>query len=264
MTTPAAERPSSSARADGAQGSASMLGEWLELSLPVDSLLDALATFESLGFRNVPVADFVPGPRAAVTDGVLSIGLYEHEIDEPALTFVRPDLRAQVRALEAAGHDFEQLQLGEDTFHSATLRDPSGVPLRFIEARSFPPASCEPTIVPVCGAFVEISLAVDSLDEAVPFWASLGFVATAEGDSPHAWRRLSAAGLTIGLHESARLRFGATFAAPQLAARVEYLRAKGFAPRPRAPLGDGKAGTLDLPGGLSFYLLGSSDETGIS
>lgn len=232
-------------------------GEWLELSTGVDSLLDALATFEALGFESVPVTDFVPGPRAVVTDGRLSIGLYGPETEEPAATFVRPDLRTHVRALESAGLAFEFTQLGDDAFHTAWLREPGGLPLRLIEARSFPPVTRKAGVVPVCGEFAELSLAVDSLDEAAAFWTALGFRNLGEGREPHSWQRLTGGGLTVGLHETTRFRVGVTFVARQLEARMEYLRAKGFSPRARSPFTRDTAAacTLAVPGGLSFFLL---------
>src|SRR5690606_18372356 len=104
--------------------------------------------------------------------------------------------------------------------------------------------------------------ATRSLDESTSFWTALGFSVAAEGDSPHPSRRLEGHGLALGFHETGRCRAAFTFAAPQLDARLEYLRAKGFAPRPSSPLtaGDARSATLVVPGGVPFFLYEVADE----
>src|SRR5690606_1725598 len=223
----------------------------------VEQPADALATFRSLGLREVPVADFGPGPRAVVSDGRLAIGLYDTELDGPAPTFVRPNLRAHIRAIEAAGAEIFEADLADDRFHRATFRDPNDLCATLLEARTFPPVAPESGLVSACGRFVELSVATHALDASTSFWTALGFSITAEGESPHPSRRLEGHGLALGLHETGRFRFALTFSAPELDARVEYLRAKGFEPRGTSPLtaGHERSATLVVPGRVPFFLL---------
>jgi hypothetical protein len=238
------------------------LGRLLEISICVEQPAEALATFRALGLREVPVADFGPGPRAAVSDGRLAIGLYDTELAGPTPTFVRPNLRAHVGAIEAAGAELVDADLADDRFHRATFRDPNDFRATLIEARTFPPITPESGLVSACGRFVELSVATQMLDASTSFWAALGFAVAAEGESPHPWRRLDGHGLSLGLHETGRFRCALTFAAPELDARIEYLRAKGFAPLPTSPLtaGAGRSATLVVAGRVPFFLLDIDDE----
>src|SRR5690606_15306230 len=140
--------------------------------------------------------------------------------------------------------------LADDRFHRATFRDPNDLCATLIEARTFPPVFSSSGLVSVCGRFVELSVATHALDASISFWTALGFSVGAEGESPHPWRRLEGHGLSLGLHETGRFRFALTFSAPQLEARVEYLRAKGFEPRATSPLTAGtvRSATLVVPG----------------
>ena len=238
------------------------LGHLLEISIFVEEPAAALATFRSLGLREVPVTDFAPGPRAVVSDGRLSIGLHGTELDGPTPTFVRPNLRAHIRAIEAAGAELVEADLADDQFHRATFRDTNDLCVTLLEARTFAPVEPDPGLISACGRFVELSVATDSLDASTSFWIALGFSTIATGDAPHAWRRLEGHGLVLGLHETARFRTGLTFSAPQLDARVEYLRAKGFEPRGVSPLtaADARSATLVVPGGVQFFLVDAGDD----
>jgi hypothetical protein len=238
------------------------LGRLLEISICVEHPAEALATFRSLGLREVRVADFGPGPRAVVSDGRLAIGLYDTDLDGPSPTFVRPNLRAHIGAIEAAGAELVHADLADDRFHRATFRDPNDLCATLIEARTFPPVAPESGIVPVCGRFVELSVATHALDASTSFWIALGFAVGAEGESPHRWRRLEGHGLALGLHETGRFRFALTFSAPELDARVEYLRAKGFEPRATSPLtaGTARSATLAVPGRIPFFLLDAREQ----
>ena len=233
------------------------LGQLLEFSVSARSLADAVEAYAALGMREVSLADFVPGARAVVSDGRLCIGLHDAELDGPAPTFVRPGLKEHVRALEAAGIELELVELADDQFHRAGFRDPNGVLILMIEARTFPPVDMNAHSVPACGTFAELSVATQSLEESTRFWTSLGFSPVGETDDPHRWRRLEGHGLVVGLHETGRFRIALTFHAPQLDARIEYLRAKGFELRRESPLTGGRmaSATLFPPGDVRFYLI---------
>ncbi|HEX7079808.1 MAG TPA: hypothetical protein VF329_02195 [Gammaproteobacteria bacterium] len=253
----------SSKRPDGetaARAAAPLLpdiGELLELAVPASPIAEAVEAYSALGFRGVPVADFVSEPYAAATDGRLTIGLHENELDGPVPTFVRPDVKAQARRLEAAGIELERTELGDDEFHRVRFCDPDGLPILLLEARTFPPVADHATTVSACGAFVELSVATRSLARAERFWTALGLSFVARRDAPHPWLTLAGRGLVLGLHETRRFTRALTFRAGQLDARTEYLRAKGFEVRRGAPITADASGsvTLFLPGDVSFFLI---------
>lgn len=238
------------------------LGRLLEIAISIEDPARALGMFGELGLREVPVADIPAAPRAVVSDGSLAIGLHGSGLPGPTPTFVRPDLRKHVHAIEAAGAELLEADLAEDRFHRAVFCCPDDLHVTLIEARTFPPVEPQPGIVSVCGRFAELSIATHSLEESTSFWARMGFAVVGESDSPHPSRRLEGHGLALGLHETGRFRFGLTFSAPQLDARLEYLRAKGFEPRVSSPLSadDVRSATLGMPGGVRLFLLDDDDD----
>ena len=82
----------------------SSLGQFLELSVPATDLAASLDFYLRLGFSELRVNDIRPGSYAAVTDGQIVIGLHGVGLEEPALTFVRPDLARHARALARRRH----------------------------------------------------------------------------------------------------------------------------------------------------------------
>jgi len=228
------------------------LGRFLEIAISIDEPANALAEFAGLGFHDVPVGDLEAAPRAVVSDGRLSIGLHAPGFDGPRAVFVRPDLRRHVATLEAAGIEIENADLADDRFHRVMLRDPNGLEIMLIEARTFAPVAPDPSIVAACGRFVELSIATRSLADSAAFWTALGFAAVDDASSPYPRARLEGFGLAIGLHETTGFIAGLGFHSPALDARIEYLRAKGYSVRQSSPLA-GASATLNAPG-LPFFL----------
>lgn len=238
-----------------------MLGQFLEYSAAAQPLADSFEFFETLGFASLPVGDLLPHPYVVLHDGSLAVGLHDRPQDGPELTFVRPDLRDYVRPLRRLGIEVTHERLRENEFNSLGFRDPGGQAVALIEARTFPPGERRPQAVAVCGTLVEISLPAADLGESLRFWEALGLKSVASGELPHRWQRLSGRGVTIGLHET-HCRPGLTYRCSDLGARVEYLRAKGLAPRAGNPLADRAqtAATLAAPDGTVLYLVESADQ----
>lgn len=234
-----------------------MLGRLLEFSVATRPLPETLAAFGALGFADVPVGDIAGGAYAVVGIGGLALGLHDAELDGITPTFVRPDLKDHVRALRRCGVDFDFLELADDQFHRAGFRDPSGCMVHLIEARTFAPVDRGRNAVPICGEFVELSVAVPSLEEPMSFWTRLGLESAAAADAPHASARLEGNGLSLGLHETARFRSALTFRADNLPGRIEFLRAKGCDARWGSPLTavDAQSVTVRGPGGISIFIV---------
>lgn len=235
-----------------------MLGQFLEYSAAARPLADSFEFYGVLGFASLPVGDVLTHPYLVLFDGAVAVGLHDREQEGPQLTFVRPDLRDYVRPLRRLGIEFSHERLRDSEFNSVAFSDPGGQGIALIEARTFPPAERQERHVSVCGTLLEISLPAADLAESTSFWQTLGLVPVDSGELPHRWQRLAGRGLTLGLHET-HCRPGLSFRCKDLAARVEFLRAKGLGPRPGNPLADRgqPAATLTAPDGTALYLMES-------
>lgn len=177
------------------------LGRFLEFSVPAPDLPASLHFYLQLGFSEVPVNDIRPTGYSAVTDGQIVIGLHSAGIDEPALTFVRPDLARHARLLAAAGSELEFQRLGDDQFNEAGLRTADGQLIVLLEAPTFTVTDRDiaPTLIGRC---TELMLRGAAADDTSSFFESVGFLGT-EGD-PDETVRLAAPGLSIMLRPEAQ------------------------------------------------------------
>jgi len=238
-----------------------MLGRFLEYSVGVRPLAASFEFYRSLGFVSVPVADTLPDPYVVLFDGAVAVGLHDREDPVPRLTFVRPNLRAYVRALARLDIELDYERLGDGEFNSIGFTDPAGQAVALVEARTFPPPAWDPHNVAACGEFLEITLPAHELEPSSRFWRALGFVQVADGVVPHAWQRLTGFGVTIGLHE-AHCRPGLSFRCTDVEARCEYLRAKGLSARTGNPIADRAqpSAALTAPEGTQLYLLEKGEQ----
>jgi hypothetical protein len=211
--------------------------------------------YRALGFVDIPVGDTLPDPYLVMFDGGIAIGLHDRSETATRLTFVRPELRAYVRALRRIDLALDYERLGDGEFNSVGFTDPAGHAVALVEARTFPPPDWDPHNVTACGEFFELTLPTHELERSSRFWQALGFTRSGNGDDPHAWQRLAGHGVTIGLHEI-HCRPGLSFRCADIEARCEYLRAKGLAPRAGSPLAQRgqSSATLTAPEGTQFYL----------
>jgi len=235
-----------------------MLGQFLEYSVAARPLAASFEFYRSLGFASIPVSDTLPDPYLAFFDGRIAVGLHDREQAGPRLTFVRPGVRDYARALRRVGVELAYQHLADNEFNSLGFADPSGQEVTLVEARTFPPGYWDPQNVAACGTFFELTLPAESLDVSTQFWQTLGFGVLATGEEPHRWQRLGGHGIDIGLHETHCVP-GLSFRCPDVAARSEYLRAKGAKLRAGTPLaGHAQASaTLTAPEGTVLYLLES-------
>ena len=236
-----------------------MLGQFLEYSFAAQPLADAFEFYRGLGFQTLPVGDQLAHPYIALFDSNVAVGLHDREQSGPLLTFVRPQLRDYARAFRRLGIALEREQLADDEFNQLAFADPNGQGVALIEARTFTRGEWDWRNVSACGEFAEYSVSTDSIEESRAFWEALGLEATSEGSSPHSRLRLEGCGLVLGLHEAV-FRPGLTFRCTQLAARIDYLRAKGFSVRSGGPLLEHASDVAALtgPGGHVLYLSESS------
>jgi hypothetical protein len=237
-----------------------MLGNFLEIAVKAHDIATCFDGLRSIGFAEVPVGDIRSGAYAVVSDGEVFIGLHDRPIDDPALSFVRPDVESYVRALRRLGVELEFAKLGNQDFHEIGFRDPGGQLITLVEARTFSPLTSDTPATSACGRFLEFSLPASPLEDSRRFWSALGLEVIAEGSEPHAWVRFAGAGLALGLHETASILPGLTFSADPLVGRLEYLRAKGYEVRRGAPVAASgrNAATLSAIDTVPIYLLDES------
>ena len=213
-----------------------MLGRFLEIALPTDDILASIAWYESLGFVQATVGDSRTHRYAVLTDGRLWLGLHAGGIDEPTLTWVQPGLAAHLTALTALGIEAEMTRLGEEDFHEARLRDPSGQAVTLVEARTFSPPAGE-LRQSALGYFEEYGIPVTDVAAAAAWWDALGCVAFDPVLAPFPRVVVSHRDLNVGLYEVELRRPVLAFSAEDSAARIATLRERGFRMHDRLPRG---------------------------
>src|SRR5690606_21870899 len=141
----------------------SVLGRFLGFGVNARQRAASFDFYRSLGFEPVPVADGEPAPYAALPDGTIAIGLHDRPDEagdgvEPSIaaSFVRPNLTSCVRTYRRLGIELEIERLASDEFNEVGFTDPSGLPIRVLEARTFSPAPADARHAGACGTFLEL------------------------------------------------------------------------------------------------------------
>jgi hypothetical protein len=238
------------------------LGKFLEISLHTPAIRESLEFYESLGFVQAAVGETWSHPYAVVTDGRLFLGLHSRPVPSPSLTFVLPQLELGIARLKGLGVTLEQEHLGEDVFNQATLRDPLGLSVTLLEARTFSPPQLDAPIASACGYFSEFGMPVRTADAVRAFWESVGFVALDEQSQPFARTPLISDGLDLALYRARAFRQPLlTFEDRDMAQRLTQLRERGLQVSDEMPdsLDDATNGVLVAPEGTRLLLLTSED-----
>lgn len=151
-----------------------MLGQFLEVALVTADTGGRWQQLQELGFAPAAAGDIWPHAYGVVACEGLALGLHAQGADDLSVVFVRPEVAALHRELSARDIDIETARLGSDVFNELTLREPGGLALRVIEARSFSPPSRLPARTGL-GRFVGLSLPCRDPAAAEDFWRSLGY-----------------------------------------------------------------------------------------
>ncbi|MDX1442935.1 MAG: VOC family protein [Gammaproteobacteria bacterium] len=206
-----------------------MLGDFLEISVHSDDVLESLRWYQKLGFTEIRSGDTWTHPYGVVTDGRCFIGLHAYEFPSPSLTFVAPDLRNRVEPLEAAGAEFEFLKLADTQFHELGFFAPDEQMVCLIEARTFTPVPASDSLL---GYFAEIRLPVDDQDAAAAQWQRYGLIENELPDELHDTSNLCCTGLNIGLTEHRKVkRATLVFHTDDIDAVLQELEKKDIEPR---------------------------------
>jgi hypothetical protein len=230
----------------------STLGHFLEFSVPAPDLGASLDFYLRLGLTEVRVNDIRPRSYAAVTDGQIVIGLHGAGLDEPALTFVRPDLARHARALMDAGTDLDFVRLDDDQFNEVGLRTPDGHLLMLLEAPTFTVADDDQP-PPLIGRCTELTLASATVDDTRSFFELAGFLGTEAEDEDSVL--VTAPGLSLALRAEGR-RAGVTLRFEPPGAWRDVLETRGIAGRP-----SGRDYVLMAPEGTRLLLVEKVPDT---
>lgn len=202
-----------------------LIGRFLEVSLHAPDILESIAFWEALGFRQVSTNDVWNHPYAVLSDGRILLGLHAYRFDHsPALTFVRQDLAKYLPPLRAMGIEFEFAKTESDQFHEAGFLSPDGQMVTLLESRTYSPPMFDEEDFSVLGRLDALHLPVRRVDEALPFWARLGLsVLEFDEDRPES-ALLFSGPLSLRLREDRALRVPTlTYAALELDAVAETL-----------------------------------------
>jgi catechol 2,3-dioxygenase-like lactoylglutathione lyase family enzyme len=239
------------------------LGRFLEVSIAVPDIAASLAFYESLGFVQANAREAWPYPYVVVTDGRLYLGL--HQRAEPtgaALTWVLPELAQQLPRLESLGLAFNDFQIDDVALNRADFVDPSGQAVTLLEARTFSPPALPATHASALGYFEEFGIPTLELAAAAAFWERLGFVAFDAVAKPFGKIVATGRDLNLGLYDLDLPGPVLAFSDPDMAARIEALRDKGYLFAKRVPRGlaAADAAILQAPEGTALLLLAASDD----
>jgi len=237
-----------------------MLGRFLELSLAAPEIAASAEFYRRLGFHDLVTGDVYAHRYGVYSDGRLHLGLHERAPGAAVLSFVLPQLAAQLGRLRAAGFEPAATRLGDEDFHEIALRDPEGAAVRLLEARTFSPhAEAGESRL---GRFLHWSLPVRDREAASRWWERGGFVALAEAAEPYAHRPLTSDHLDLAFHSPQLLDAPClVFTAGDMPVRIEALRAAGercAADLPRG-LDPRRSALLEAPEGTLLLLLQAED-----
>jgi catechol 2,3-dioxygenase-like lactoylglutathione lyase family enzyme len=177
-----------------------VLGRFHEIGISTADIRASVEFYELLGFSHAQTADTWPHPYGVLTDGRIFLGLHQSSFDSPALTFVHAEVARHARELQSRGMQLAYQHTAEHEFNSVGLKDPAGLMLSLIEARTYSPVLRRPERVSLCGYFEEFSMPSKDFAAAKAFWEPLGFVATAETELPYPHLALTSDHLDVAFH----------------------------------------------------------------
>lgn len=235
-----------------------MIGRFLEISIEAPDILASMEFYQGLGMLSATVGEVWSHRYGVVTDGNLVIGLHDYSFESPSLTYVRPELRKSLSELQARAGSLAFSKTDDDEFNEAGFTDPDGQMVAVLEARTFSPPEIAGSDITALGHFSEFSIPVSNLDASIAFWENIGFVLFSREDEGLPCASLTSDFLNLGLYVNPRMRApGLTFREPDMAERIEYVRAQGYRLTQGTPISQARhsGATLLAPEGTPIYLV---------
>ena len=175
-----------------------MLGSFLEVALSTEDIRASCDFYERLGFSSAVTGDIWSHHYGVMACRGLCLGLHALRRPSPSAVFARENVAGLARELEAAGIRTGKARLGSEVFNELELRDPSGLVLRVLEARTFSPPPTAPPVT-LLGGFEALSLPLRDRDAAQRFWQRLGY-ATDSAEEPWPQLRIRIPGFALAYH----------------------------------------------------------------
>ncbi len=210
------------------------LGQVAQINIGVSDLLTSLTFYQRLGYEKIEVsAD--PYPWARITDGQNLIMLNGDGNRYLGLVYFSLDTKRRVAKLEQKGIEIIQRREKDGELMMAVFVGPGQLVVGLItfDPEEIPRPSGRP--LTSGGTFGEFALSVADYHAAVKFWSVLGFAAIHENDDPYPWGIVSDENIILGLHQNREIgdeiEFkdpAMTYFAPDMARRIERLKAEGF------------------------------------
>ena len=177
-----------------------MFGRFLEFAIATRDIAASVQFYERLGFLSLTTNDAWPHRYGVLSDGRIHLGLHEHAMPSPSVSFVLPELIQARPRLAAAQFEPELARLGEEELHQLRLRDPGGQAVTLLEARTYSPAAPRASAESLCGYFLQLSLPQTDFERARSFWERGGFVALPELDEHYPHLPLTSDHLDLAFH----------------------------------------------------------------
>lgn len=219
------------------------LGSYVEVVNNVESIDQALAFYENLGFKTVG--------ENIVTDGSINIRLQEGSGPPLSLGYMGSD--SQAAELRDMG-----VQFADGT---ATLTTPGGLDVTLREGESSVPmpegSPMERTPISRCGKFGEFAVSVADIGAARSYWEKLGFDTVYAPEEPDPYAILTDGLFVLGLHQTTDFTEPSiTYFSGDMADRIETLQGEDLSITPVPPEVDGKVvnAELNAPGGHKIFL----------
>jgi hypothetical protein len=178
-----------------------MLGSFLEVAATAPDVRASCEFYAHLGFGSAVTGDVWPHHYGVMTCRGLCLGLHGLRRPSPWLVFARENVARLAGDLENRGFTLGAARLGSDQFNELQLRDPSGLVLQVLEARSFSPPAVVPPVTAL-GGFDSLSLPLRDFAAGAAFWRRLGADVSA-ADEPWKQLRIALPGFTLAFHAPA-------------------------------------------------------------
>ncbi|MBD3165812.1 hypothetical protein GF324_04395 [bacterium] len=229
-----------------------------ETGFAVSDLEAEVTFYERLGFKRLERKTGNPADHAMMYDGHAVIGLYQLEFTSPTMGFYVHDPEQTVKELLEIGIEVEVERKGDNTFIAAYFDSPNGVPVQIASLDWFDHPGSREERTSKIGTFGEFAIGVESLDEAIRFWNSVGLPTLAgpyQGEMNYAI--LGSKDFPVGLHEYPEPAPNApTFFSPDQKEMIATLKTEGIPVtwEMAGPSGEIEHALVQTPNGHTLFL----------
>jgi hypothetical protein len=136
------------------------------------------------------------------------------------------------------------------------VKAPGGITLFVHQSLQGSVAKPAMTINPACGAFVEFSVSVTDLPQAVAFWKIFGFEPSYSGNDPLPMSCVSNGSFSIGLHQNPNTEPSITYASKNAADQIAAIRKRSVEPILSQDDTHGAGASFQAPEGLIVNIFG--------